>query len=380
MPLIVAENDFLVWAIMLLSCACAFALERSKLGKTVSGPVIMLILAAVLSNLNIMPKSAPAYGVVWQYGVPIAVVLLLFGANLKRILSESGPTFVAFCVGALGTTLGVLLGVSVLSLGDEAPALAAVFSATYIGGSLNFAAVAEAIGFQNNSLLTASLAADNVVGVLFMTLLIALPSIKFVARLFGYENHINVHAETGASPNEAAHEKLSLSPGRVAIALGIAFFIVGISQWFADMLGYEAVRLLVATAFVVILASMFPKRMTALTEAFPIGMLIMYLFFFMIGAGVDIVAMLDSGLVIAAFAAIVLMTHLIVLLTVCRLLRLKLPEVMVGSNACVLGPPSAAAMAGAYGWKDLVTPAILCGTFGYTVANFVALTLFAGLS
>lgn len=382
MPLISAENDFLLWAVMLLTCAGAFILEKSRLGKSVSGPVMMLATAAILSNVGIVPKSAPAYNSIWTYGVPVAVVLLLFGANLNRILSESGPTFIAFLLGALGTTLGVLIGVSVLSLGDAEPQLAAVFSATYIGGSLNFAAVAEAIGFQNSDLLTASLAADNVVGVTFLTILIALPSIKFVARLFGYDAEasrsaglepINGETEASLSPN-------AMSSGRAAVALGAAFLIVAISQWLAAVVGYEAVRLLIATAIIVGLASIFPKQAASIPEAFPIGMLIMYLFFFMIGAGVDIATMLESGLTIAAFATIILVTHLLVLLPLGKLLKLELPELLVGSNACVLGPPSAAAMAGAFGWKDLVTPAVLCGVFGYAIANFIALTLFAGLS
>lgn len=385
MSLISVDNEFLLWAVMLLTCAGAFTLEKSKLGKSISGPVIMLLTAAILSNVNIVPKSAPAYNTVWNYGVPVAVVLLLFGANLKRILSESGPTFIAFSIGALGTTLGVLIGVSVLSLGDAAPQLAAIFSATYIGGSLNFAAVAEAIGFQNSNLLTASLAADNVLGVLFLVVLIALPSVKFVARWFDYNSELSKTA--GYEPTSVdttfgapAVQPVSMSSGRSAIALGAAFLIVAVSQWLATIVGYEAVRLLIATVIIVGLATVFPKQAASIPEAFPIGMLVMYLFFFMIGAGVDIAAMLESGLKIATFAAIILTTHLLVLLPLGKLFRLELPELLVGSNACVMGPPSAAAMAGAYGWKDLVTPAVLCGVFGYAIANFIALTLYAGLS
>lgn len=49
-------------------------------------------------------------------------------------------------------------------LSGVGPDLAGILSSTYIGGSMNFAAVAEALEFNEPTLLTAALAADNVVG------------------------------------------------------------------------------------------------------------------------------------------------------------------------------------------------------------------------
>jgi uncharacterized membrane protein len=79
---------------------------------------------------------------------------------------------------------------------------------------------------------------------------------------------------------------------------------------------------------------------------------------------------------VALFAIIILSVHLVTLLLLCKLFKIGLPEALVGSNACILGPPTAAAMAGGLGWKSLVTPAILCGTFGYAMANFIGITIF----
>ncbi|GHF28936.1 hypothetical protein GCM10017044_25230 [Kordiimonas sediminis] len=381
MPLISADSSFMLWAIMLLAAAAAFRLEKKGLGQKLSGPIIAILVGAVLANFNVVPRSAEPYGTIWSYGIPTAIVLLLFGANMRKIFAESGRTLVAFFFGALGTTLGALIGAYLLPLGPSEPSLAAVFSATYIGGSLNFAAVSEAIGFQDSSLLTASLAADNVVGVSFLAVLIALPSSAFIARQFKYKKpdteeaaaiSIDIHAADGPSK--------SFSPERAAIALGLSFLVVALSNLIAGMLGYDESRLLIATVLIVLIASLFHQKMEQLTEAFPLGMIVMYMFFFLIGAGVDIKTMVESGLMLAAFAVIILATHLLVLLVLSRIFKLDLPEVLVGSNACVLGPPVAAAMAGANGWRDLITPAILCGTLGYTIANFIGLGLYSFLS
>ena len=49
-----------------------------------------------LSNLGVIPADGvPAYNVVWSYLVPLAIPLLLFRADLRRILREAGPTLLA---------------------------------------------------------------------------------------------------------------------------------------------------------------------------------------------------------------------------------------------------------------------------------------------
>jgi len=380
LPLITAENDFALWAVMFLLTGLTLVFEKLKWGRKVSGPILIIVMAALLSNLGLIPKSAPVYDSVWTYGVPVAVVLLLFNANLKKIFTESGPTLLAFTIGAVGTTAGVIVGVWLLPLGVKTPELAAVFSATYIGGSLNFAAVSEAVSFTDKTLITASLAADNVVGTLFLAVLIALPSVKPIAKFFGYSaDDPSANADIAIS-DEKTPSAPELTVLGVVTVLGIGFIIVAASTMLAETLGRPEIKLLIATVITVALSTLAPTQMQRATAAFPIGMVILYMFFGLIGAGVDIVAMLSSGLTIAAFAAIILAVHLLVLLPVSRLFRLSLPEVLIGSNACIMGPPTAAAMAGANGWNHLITPAILCGTLGYTLANFIGLSLFAWLS
>ncbi|MDG1709140.1 MAG: DUF819 family protein, partial [Emcibacteraceae bacterium] len=120
-------------------------------------------------------------------------------------------------------------------------------------------------------------------------------------------------------------------------------------------------------------------KISKLSEAFPIGIAIMYLFLGVVGASVDIMTMIESGMLLALFAFIILSTHLVVILILSKIFKLGLPEALVGSNACILGPPTAAAMAGAMGWKSLVTPAVLCGTFGYAMANFIGVAIYGFL-
>lgn len=107
-------------------------------------------------------------------GNSIAVVK----GHLKRVISETGGMLIAFFFGAIGTTVGALLGYFLLPLGEHAPKLAGVFSATYIGGSMNMAAVSQSVSLDP-AVAVASVAADNVVGVVYLAFLALVPSMVF---------------------------------------------------------------------------------------------------------------------------------------------------------------------------------------------------------
>ncbi len=145
-PLIGPEQDFALWSILIALAGFGFWCERFPWGRKYSGVMLLITAAIVLANLRIIPTSAPAYDVIWHYLVPIAIPLLLFEADLKRIVRESGPTLIAFIIGSVAVVAGAIIGVSLLDLGPDEAELAGIFTGTYIGGSLNFAAVAEASG------------------------------------------------------------------------------------------------------------------------------------------------------------------------------------------------------------------------------------------
>lgn len=373
MTLISADNDFAMWAVMLLMVALVFRLEKTTIGQKISGTIMIITMGAILANFNIISPSNGVFNSINTIGVPIAIVLLLFNANLKKIFKESGPTLIAFVFGAIGTTLGTIIGVMMLPLGEFEAELAAIFSATFIGGSANFVGVANAIDFKEESLMAASFAADNVVGVSFMALLIAIPSMQFMVKRFNYDAQDTKYDDDDGA---IAKEDPPFAIERAVFSLGIAFLIVVLSDILSNMIGYPPIRLLILTALTVAMATFAHEKLTKLNEAFPIGIAIMYLFLGAVGASVDIMTMIESGMLLALFAFIILSTHLIVTLLLSKIFKLGLPEALVGSNACILGPPTAAAMAGAMGWKSLVTPAVLCGTFGYATANFIGVLLY----
>lgn len=52
------------------------------------------------SNLGIIANEAPAYKVVLEFLLPLAVPLLLYRADMRRIVRSTGTLLLAFLVGS----------------------------------------------------------------------------------------------------------------------------------------------------------------------------------------------------------------------------------------------------------------------------------------
>ncbi len=374
LPLIQADWTLALWAALMFLAALGFWSDRTRIGRNVSGVAIILAVAMASSNLGVLPKSSDAYNVVWIYLVPLAIPLLLFKANLRSVLAETGSMMAAFFLGAVGTTIGALLGYWVLPLGEHGSDLAGIFSATYIGGSMNMAAVGQALEVDP-SVMTASVAADNVVGVMYLAFLAMVPTLALFR--WWYRNSRQADATLQQTDEQIAAENNAseLNLAHAGFALGLSFLICAISTVLAERLGVGSYSILFVTALTLILANLFPRQLAQLKGDYEIGIFFMYVFFAAIGISADIGAMISSALILAVYTLIIIICHATLIFAGSRWFKLELMEVVIASNACAAGPASAAALAAGKGRRDLVAPAVLLGVFGYAVANFIGIGL-----
>src|SRR5436190_4239621 len=113
--LIAPTNHAALWALIAIGTTLAIWLEQTyRWAARLSGPVIALLIAMLLSNTRIVPTEAPAYDFVGDWLVPLAIPLLLFRANLREIFRAGWKLLVAFHLAAIGTLIGTVLAVWLL--------------------------------------------------------------------------------------------------------------------------------------------------------------------------------------------------------------------------------------------------------------------------
>jgi len=380
MPLIPADNDFALMAILFVIAGSAFLAEKTRIGAHLTGAVIAILTAIAVANVGIIPHSAPAYDFVFSFFVPVLIPLFLFKADLRHMFFETTRMTVAFLVASCGTIAGVIVAVGLLDLAALAPAaqlepamreaaIAGLFTSTYIGGSVNYAALGEITGLSGDaSFFSAATATDNLFSAVFLGVIAMLPGWNWLARRFADHDH-GEQQTPDSSPERISAASLTLS-----MAAAISFVAAG--DFITSVTGAASLRYAIITALVLIAATAFPRLMERLYGGFELGVGLAFVFFAAIAAGADIFAMVQIAPLLIVLVVILLGIHLTILLSVGKLFRLTLPELVTASNAAILGATTAPALAAAKGWHDLVTPGVLVGVFGYALGTFAGTAIF----
>lgn len=392
--LIQPENTWVLWSFLTGWAAISIYLEQKyDWASKVSGAIIALIGAMVLSNLNIIPIEAPAYDQVWSYVVPLAIPLLLFRCDLLRIWRESGRMLLIFLISSIGTVCGGVLGFFLLR--DHVPELykvTAMMTGSYIGGGVNFAAMAETFK-TSGDLESAAVVADNLLMALYFFVLIAMTGINFFRKKYAHPYIDRVEKE-GSSADQTLAAKYwgrkEISLKDMAASIASAFFIVTLSTELASFLGkaipqhnalFQALNMLLSnkyifiTSFSMLGATCFPKYFSQLKGSQEIGTFFIYIFFVVIGVPASLPLIIAKSPLLLVFCAVMVAVNMLISFVFGKLFKFSLEEIILASNANIGGPTTAAAMAISKGWTELVAPVMLVGTLGYVIGNYFGIFL-----
>lgn len=377
--MIPADNHFALMAVLFALATLGILAEKTRTGAQLTGAVIAILGAIIAANLNIIPHAAPAYDFVFEYFVPVLIPLFLYQADLRRIFFETTRMTMAFLLASAGTLSGAIVAVLLLDLSTlgiaamiepplREPAVAGLFTSTYIGGSVNYAALGEITGLREDaSFFSAATATDNLFSALYLVMLATLPGWNWLVKRYPARTHDAAHHAAAAR---------HATPLTLALSVTLALLTVAIADALTAWLDISNWRYALITLLVTISATLFPRQMARLHGSFELGILLSFVFFATIAAGANVLAMIQIAPLLILLVAILLTVHALVTFGFGKLLGFSLPELITASNAAVLGATTAPALAAAKGWRELITPGVLIGVFGYALGTFAGTAVY----
>jgi len=370
-----------VMAVLAASVVISEWLVRHSFFRHFGTALLVIVVTAVTANLGLIPTSSsetPLYDGVFDYVAPLAIFWLLLQVNLRDILQAGLPMVGMFVIGAAGTVLGVIVGMWAVDgetlFGDTHRALGGMFVGTYVGGSVNFNALALHYSVaKNGTLYAASTAADNIMTALWMVVTIALPRLLTPIWLRG--RSVVRAAEPRVVYTGADEDTETVHPIDLGLLVTLGAFTIWFSEWSAGWLerrGLPIPSVLILTTLGIALAQF--KSISNLKGARLLGMFAVYVFLAVIGAFCDVSALAGIGrlgYMLLVFIAIAVGVHGLVTFGLGMAFKVDPDIVAVASQANIGGGTSALALARSLGRPDLTVPAVLIGSLGYALGTYL---------
>jgi len=356
--------------------------SRFSIASKISPILIILGLSATLSNTGLISPNSPFYDTLTNYAVPFAVCLILFNVRLGDLKKAGMPMLFAFTVASFCSTIAVLVGGYVLInhfnavLAGQGWKIAGPYIGTYIGGSLNFFSMWEALDMKNPNLFAAANAVDNLTLLPNFTFWVLAP--KLLERYYAPMPYSSIDS------SDTANGKTSM-PLIVKDLTALAFwalFVMLISKYARTcLLGVPYIEKLMQTMPTILIITTLAiiggrfKFIQNLKGANELGNFAFYIFFAAVGAMMDINKAVKLAPVLFVFIVIVLTVQISTALLLGKLLKINFRVLAVAELAAKAGPSTVLAYVNAKNYKELALPGVAAALLGYAIGNYVG---FAG--
>ncbi len=369
------QEPLFVAAVLCFSLVLASSLSRFGWGRIIGSPIIVIVLCMVFSNIGVIPSAmegSPVYDGVFKYVAPLGIFIALLEVDLKSLKNVGMPILAMFGLGAVGTVTGVLVSWFLVNpmreIGELAPAVAGMFAGTYIGGSINFNAIALNYGVnENGSLYAATTVVDNLVGTSWIIISLLLP--KFLQRLYPRKK---LKSDAGEGKKG---ERFNMSISSIASVLALG--LMGISVSKVVLAYFPGIPEIITLTTIALVLAQF-SGVKQLHGKDTLGFFFILIFLGVIGTLCDVSALGNIGslaFTLFLFVIILVMVHGLVIFGIGSLFRADWDVIAVASQANIGGNTTALAAAESLNRPDLLVPGVLVGSLGNALGTYIGFTI-----
>ncbi len=386
--LIPADGTIFVWAAVIAIMACAVAMDqRWKWAARINSCTLCILGGLLFANLRVIPMTSPVYDAIGNHVLILAIPLLLFKSDMRKIYRESGRAFLLFHVCGVAAVIAAFLFGFIVSGSEQIEAFVATYCAGAVGGTVNLVAVGDIFSLENN-MLSSMLMVANFCAASMLFLFSQMAKSRYMLTHFKhpYVDEYNAMLTSGGYDSSKSQSAQFWKRKDIALidmtkALATTFVIVAISQLICNGVNATAAPKLVKQLFgsiylvmtlvTVLGATFLPRYFGGIAGADEMGNIMMLIWFVTIGASCDLGQIIKYGLMVFAIFVVTFLIMCLIVFPVGKYItKCSMEETMACIIASIGGPPTAAALAISNGWNRLVVPGMLVGIYGYVIGNY----------
>ncbi|WP_040303791.1 DUF819 family protein [Algoriphagus machipongonensis] len=365
------QDPIYVSGMLCMAVFFSVILAKNKIGRTIGTPILVILICALISNIGLIPTATSGhiiYNGVFMYLAPMGIFIALLDVDLKSVKNAGFPILLMFGIGALGTIIGVLIAWFIVNpkveIGPLANVIAGMYTGTYIGGSINFNAVALSYQINENAdLFAATTVVDNLIGTPWIIITLLLP--KYLQKILPQKKILPPNGELGEIKT---HESISIAS--LATVFGLAFLAMAAAK--ALSFYFPIIPEIITLTTLALILAQFPI-VQKMKGTHTIGFFLILVFLGVIGTLCDfntIAGIGDLAGTLILFVGILILIHGLVIYGLGAILKIDWDIVSVASLANVGGNTTALAAAESLNRPDLLIPGILVGSLGNALGTY----------
>lgn len=375
---VLISHPYALLAIMMLTPVVFIGLEKKTGWKLfdIFPPIIWIFVTPiVMSSLDVIPNESPVYNNFKAFAVPMFIVLMLLDVDIRATVKIAFRSMGVVVLGSIGVVIGGMVAFFMLRnhLGPEAWRGFGALVGSWIGGTGNMAAVAEAVSTPP-TLMGIVVLADTFIFILYFPLL-------FAAKRWGksFARFARVSEEqsenTYKAVNDLKQKSKEVNFRDVLTLFGAGFLLIWVVEMIAAYMPVlpgifteKTWEILILTTSGLILAT---TRFRNVPGTSALSMALVYTYLSMIGAQADLAQAATAPYFMLA-GIICMIVHLLLVVLGARLFKVDIHMTAIASVAAIGGAASAPVVA-AYHRKELIPIAILLALVGYALGNYLGL-------
>jgi len=362
--------------------ALLYACKRSKFLNKFGTVALAYILGIVIGNIGLIkPEMKSLQDTFTSVTIAMALPLLLFSINVKQWSRLALKTGLAVLFGIISVVIVTIIGFYVFK--DVIPdswQVAGLMIGVYIGGTANMAAIMKALNGNPDTFILVN-AYDILICMFYFIFLIS-GAQKLIGKVLVPFKPANEHVQLsnevddfdGWDAYKGIGKRSVLFP--LLFAILIAGGVVGAAMLLKPLFPVDyqlAGIILCITAFSIVL-SLIPA-VNRIQKTFQSGMYLIVIFCIVVGSMSDFSMFTFDSLYLALLILLVIVGSLILQIIFSKIFKIDTDTTIITSTAFIFSAPFVPTVANALKNKEIILSGITIGIIGYTVGNFIGISL-----